>query len=61
MGTEPKPWGYKVVVSAYYEGEVYNSLTKEQLEALQKFFFGANFVGAKIEEVQEEPQDQGSS
>ncbi len=61
MGTEPKPWGYKVVVSAYYEGEVCGTLTEEQLETINRFFFGAEFVGVKYEVVQEEPQESVAS
>lgn len=61
-----KPWGHKITISIYIEGETPPELPimaarGAEQELAQTYAPTIDFIGVASEKVQEKPKDQGAS
>jgi hypothetical protein len=54
-------WGHKLTVSAYFEGEPTDAGIDLAIRVLNNAWPDAVFIGVRVDEVETEPQDQGTS
>jgi hypothetical protein len=54
-----EPWGYKVVTTAYVKGS--ESLAEAVARLMEAAPYSCEFIGSRIEVVEDEPEDQVAS